>query len=107
VLDQGGAVKPITSGQRRVLRFMLAFYDANDQLPPLSAIAEHFGWESWNAAQTHVVQLAMRGYLERNAVGKWRFTEEARANSTAGDEPSQGTTDIPTNGTLQPTNGIV
>jgi SOS-response transcriptional repressor LexA len=71
--------RPITPGQRRVLDFLRSFYEDNDQLPPIPAIAQHFGWASWNAAQTHLVALAKRGYLERNAVGRWKFTDLARA----------------------------
>lgn len=65
--------RTITPGQRRVLDYLRTFLAENDQLPPIQAIAAHFGWASWNAAQTHVAGLAKRGYLERNAVGKWRL----------------------------------
>ena len=100
-------MRPITIGQRRVLDFMRAFLDANDQLPPMRAIADHFGWGSDNAAQTHIVQLVRRGYLERNAVGKWRLTDKGRANTTTEREPSRHTVEFPTNGSLQPTSGNV
>jgi SOS-response transcriptional repressor LexA len=66
--------RPITPGQRRVLDFLRDFHAQNDQLPPIQAIAAHFGWSSWNAAQTHIMGLVKRGYLERNEVGKWRFS---------------------------------
>ena len=99
--------RPITSGQRRVLDFMRAFLDANDQLPPMHAIADHFGWGSDNAAQTHIVQLVRRGYLERNAVGKWRLTDKGRSNTTTEREPSQQTAEFPTSGISCPTNGNV
>jgi SOS-response transcriptional repressor LexA len=71
-------MKPLTNGQARVLYFLREFYLTNDQLPPTHAIAAHFGWRSCNAAQEHLEGLAARGYLERNAVGKWRFTAHCR-----------------------------
>lgn len=66
--------RPITPGQRRVLDYLRDFYEQNDQLPPMHAIRAHFGWSSDNAAQSHIDGLAARGYLERNEVGKWRFS---------------------------------
>ena len=72
----------ITQGQARVLEFLREFYLVNDQLPPTQLIARHFGWASANAAQQHLEGLARRGYLRRNAVGKWRFTQASHPNST-------------------------
>jgi SOS-response transcriptional repressor LexA len=86
---------------------MRAFLDANDQLPPMHAISAHFGWESANSAQTHVFALERRGYLERNAVGKWRLTDKGRANTITDRDSSQHTAEFPTNGSLQPMNGSV
>ena len=59
--------------QQQVLGFMLQFLAENDQLPPMSAIAPYFGFRSPNSAQEHVNALARKGFLERNAVGNFRF----------------------------------
>lgn len=72
-------MKPLTNRQAVILGFLRDFYARNDQLPPMHVIAAHFGF-CLNAANDHLEALARRGYLERNAVGKWRFT---RANTTA------------------------
>jgi SOS-response transcriptional repressor LexA len=64
--------------QAQVLEFARAFYLENDQLPPTHVIAAHFGWASENAAYEHLEALARRGFLQRNAVGKWKFTEAGR-----------------------------
>lgn len=59
--------------QQQVLGFMLKFLAENDQLPPMSAIAKHFGFKSSNAAQEHMFALQRKGFIERNAVGNYRF----------------------------------
>jgi SOS-response transcriptional repressor LexA len=71
-------MRPMTDTQKRVLAFLRAFYEANDQLPPMYVVARHFGWTSANAAQAHLMALWRRGLVERNELGKWRF---ARANT--------------------------
>jgi SOS-response transcriptional repressor LexA len=76
---QARAQRPMTDRQKALLGFLRAFYEANDQLPPTQVIAGNFGWASTNSAQEHLVALWRRGYLERNAVGKWKFTEKSRA----------------------------
>ena len=58
----------------RVLAFARQFFADNDQLPPASAVAAAFGWGSTQSAFDHLSALERFGYLERNAVGKWRFT---------------------------------
>jgi SOS-response transcriptional repressor LexA len=82
--------RPMTDKQRGVLAFLRSFYEANDQLPPMHVVAAHFGWGSWNSAQTHVEALAKRGLVEKNAVGKWRFTGAAHARiaETVGSDPT-------------------
>jgi SOS-response transcriptional repressor LexA len=72
-------MKPLTHRQAEIVAFMRAFYAENDQLPPLHAIKTHFGWSSDNGAHQHLEALARKGCIERNAVGKYRFT---RANTT-------------------------
>lgn len=76
-------MKPLTPKKALVLDYLIEFYSVNDQLPPTHMIARHFGWASDNAAQEHLEGLARRGYLRRNAVGKWRFTQVSHPNNTA------------------------
>jgi SOS-response transcriptional repressor LexA len=66
----------LTARQRQVLDFMRDFHVRNDQLPPMSAISKHFGWKSDNAAKTFADILEAKGYIEKNEVGKYRFTRE-------------------------------
>lgn len=64
----------LTARQRQVLEFMHSFFEANDQLPPMRAISQHFGWKSDNAAVTFAAILEAKGYIEKNEVGRYRFT---------------------------------
>jgi SOS-response transcriptional repressor LexA len=89
--------------QGEVLRYLAEFYARNDQLPPLDTVCAHFGWRSWNAAMDHVRALERKGYLERNDVGKYRFTSRARAYLTQHAGLARW---FPTNGSAEPTNGI-
>jgi SOS-response transcriptional repressor LexA len=68
----------LTLTQQSVLGFMRQFFADNDQLPPMHAIAKQFGWASANAAHEVCVQLVRKGYIERNAVGKYRFVRAAQ-----------------------------
>lgn len=84
---RGGGRTPSHTGPRKavmasaisleVLAFMRQFFADNDQLPPLSVIARAFGWSCVGAAQYHTELLARFGYIEKNAVGKWRFARRA------------------------------
>lgn len=58
-----------------VLAYCHQFFAENDQLPPQSSIARHFGFAE-QVAQKYMQKLADAGHLERNAVGKWRFKRE-------------------------------
>lgn len=73
----------LTPKQTEVLAYMREFLAENDQLPPNSAMRARFGWSSDNAAFEVIAALAKKGYLERNAVGKYRFTRSAACASTA------------------------
>lgn len=73
------ARQQLTSRQEQVLAYMREFFTANDQLPPLHTIAKRFGWKSVNAAQSYASILEGKGYIERNAVGKYRFTRQDAA----------------------------
>ncbi|MEJ5148976.1 hypothetical protein [Comamonas sp. MYb396] len=66
----------LTNRQREVLDYMRCFLLENDQLPPMHAIAEHFGHRSPNSAQNHLNALERKGFIERNAVGKYRFVRD-------------------------------
>lgn len=61
-----------------VLAYLRRFFAENDQIPPLSAIAAEFGWASEQSAHGHMTTLMRFGYLERNAVGRWRFARAQR-----------------------------
>jgi hypothetical protein len=66
-------LREVTPAQLRVLDYMRAFLAENDELPPLWAIAKHFGWSSVNSAQDQVAALGRKGLLERNEIGNWRI----------------------------------
>lgn len=65
--------RPLTSRQQQVLGFMREFFLDNDQIPPIHAIQEKFEFASINAATSHVMALARKGFIEKNLVGKWKF----------------------------------
>ena len=73
----------LTLKQADVLAFMREFFEANDQLPPASALRARFGWSSDNAAATYLSTLAKKGCIEHNAVGKYRFTRNTACASNA------------------------
>lgn len=66
----------LTTRQQQVLGFMLQFLADNDQLPPMHVISSRFGFSSPNAAHEHVKALERKGFIERNAVGNFRFVRE-------------------------------
>ena len=68
-----GKATGLSASNQAVLAYMRAFFIDNDQLPPVSLIARHFGWSTLGAAHHHVVTLLRHGVVERNAVGKLRF----------------------------------
>lgn len=67
-------MEPLTKKQEEVYDFMFHFFEENDQIPPMAEIADHFGWASPNAANEHVLRIRDAGWIEHNAVGKYRFT---------------------------------
>jgi SOS-response transcriptional repressor LexA len=69
-------LNPLTDQQKKVLVFMHQFFSENDQLPTMQAIAEGFGWKSFNAAAEVAIKLEAKGYLERNALNKFKFTRD-------------------------------
>lgn len=73
----------LTPKQAEVLAFMREFFAENDQLPGGPDIARHFGFRSPNAGADYVIALAKKGCIERNAVGKYRFTRSTACESAA------------------------
>ena len=63
----------LTTHQRRMLDYLLAFFEANDQLPPNAQIARDFGYASPNSAQCTLDQIEAKGYLVRNELGRRMF----------------------------------
>lgn len=72
-------IRPITSRESAGLIFCGQFYAANDQLPTVQAVCDNFGWASPNAARDMLLSLCRKGYLERNLLGKLKFTAKGRA----------------------------
>jgi SOS-response transcriptional repressor LexA len=66
--------RPLTPRQQEVLAFMREFFADNDQLPTLLAIARRFGWKSVNAAVVMTAILERKGFIEKNVLGKYRFS---------------------------------
>ena len=52
-----------TPAQLRVLKFIIKYQDVYKYPPTRSEISEHFGWQSPNAAETHVKLLRKKGYI--------------------------------------------
>lgn len=72
-------MRRITERETEVLAFMKKFHSENDQTPPEAHIAKHFGWSSANAAHEVLIRLEMKGAIERNVIGKWRFARKGGA----------------------------
>ena len=70
-------MRKLSELQLDVFAFMREFFETNDQLPPVHAIAFMFDKYD-NQIQEMLIGFEKRGMIERNAVGKWRF---ARAKS--------------------------
>ena len=64
----------LTARQAQVLEFMRNFHRDNDQLPTQECLCARFGWKSPNSALTFLKILEFKGYIERNTLGKFRFT---------------------------------
>lgn len=70
---------PLTPRQEEVLCFMWDFYGSNDMLPPVQYIAAGIGDVFPNAVQGMLLALQRKGFIEKNACGKWKFTAKTRA----------------------------
>ena len=80
----------LTTHQRKVLDYLLAFFEANDMLPPNAQIARDFGYASANSAQLVLEQLEKKGYLVRNELGRRMFARPvlAAARQTSAEVPA-------------------
>lgn len=66
---------PLTDKELGVLAFMRDFARTNDMLPPCQVIAARFGCASSTATYAQR-RLEAKGWIEKNAVGKYRFSRE-------------------------------
>lgn len=66
--QSGGESGKATPRQMAVLNFIRDFFEDNDQFPTAQLIADHFGFQSGNAATCHLVALERKGYIERNVM---------------------------------------
>lgn len=64
----------MTETQKKLLAFMRAFFAENDQLPTIAATKAHFGWKSNNTVAARFYALEAKGFIEKNAVNRYRFT---------------------------------
>lgn len=71
-------MKDLSPRQSEAFTYLVQFFAANDQLPPVATVAAHMGVFS-NQAHEIAVALEKKGWIERNAVGKYRFTQCSRA----------------------------
>lgn len=55
----------LTLQQRKVYDFLLSYRAQNGVPPSRGDICEHFGWVSLNAAQSHLIALEKKGWIER------------------------------------------
>lgn len=67
--------QPLTDKELDVLACMHDFFRTNDMLPPLKTIAEARDL-SFSTVMHRQRSLEAKGYIERNAVGKYRFARE-------------------------------
>lgn len=58
---------PLTFRQREVLEFCMQHLIDHHRPPTVVEIRDRFGWSSINAAQHHLRELRMRGYLENSS----------------------------------------
>lgn len=66
----------LTDKQLEVFLFMRDFFRENDMLPTQKALGEWLGLKDDNAGAYYQRNLERKGYIERNAVGKYRFARE-------------------------------
>lgn len=67
--------QPLTDKELELLACMRDFFRENDMPPPLKSIAEKLDL-SFSTVMLRQRSLEAKGWLERNAVGKYRFARE-------------------------------
>lgn len=66
-------MKQLTKLQSDVFNYLITFYEENNQLPPVQSIADTF--DKWpNQIQEMLFRFEVIGLIEKNAVGKFRFS---------------------------------
>lgn len=78
-----GNLLPLSPRQNEVLTFMWAFFKENDTLPTQKIMCDHFGWASKQTAADVIEALRRKGYVEKNAVKKNRFSRMFHAEQEA------------------------
>ena len=68
----------MTPLQIEIFDYLKAFFEENDQLPPIRLISEFFGKYPNQIDQT-MRSFARKGLIEKNAAGKYRFARKAVA----------------------------
>ena len=71
--------KELTDTELSTLVFMRDFFRENDQLPTQEVLRVFIGTKSKRTPIAHLDRLEAKGYIERNAVNKWRFTRQSEA----------------------------
>lgn len=61
----------LTQRQREYVEFMGAFFQRNDQFPPLQTLADQFNCYP-NSARCHCEALERKGVIAKNVLGKWK-----------------------------------
>lgn len=65
----------LTEGQAAMLAFCVEYFLREHTLPPMQVVAINFKWSSKAAAAQMAQILVRKGYLERNDLGKLRFSD--------------------------------
>jgi predicted transcriptional regulator len=65
--------RALSPRQSQLLDFLRAYFEENDQLPPMPAAAQHFGIRV-NAICELMQALVRKGWIEHNKAGRYRFT---------------------------------
>lgn len=68
--------KHLTNKQLAVYCFLKDYFSANDQLPSGDAVSQFIGATTHNAGFQHMKILEKKGWIERNAAGKYRFSRD-------------------------------
>ena len=61
---------PLTPTQTRVLEYIAQHITHKQRPPTRREVAQHFGWASDNAAETHIKSLERLGYIALDAAAR-------------------------------------